>query len=61
MMVQGGGDEANAVLSYNYPLQMRKMYNESGGQKGAYVVATNSSWGRDYGKADGISNLVCHV
>ncbi|MFN8280904.1 MAG: S8 family peptidase [Saprospiraceae bacterium] len=52
MMVQGGGDEANAVLSYNYPLQMRKMYNESGGQKGAYVVATNSSWGRDYGKAE---------
>ncbi|MEP7197571.1 MAG: S8 family serine peptidase [Saprospiraceae bacterium] len=52
MMVQGGGDEASAIVSYSYPWKMRKDYNLSNGKKGAYVVSTNSSWGRDYGKPD---------
>ncbi|MBX7162897.1 MAG: S8 family serine peptidase [Saprospiraceae bacterium] len=47
MFVEGGGDEANAIESYAYPWRMRKMYNESGGKQGAYVVATNTSWGAD--------------
>jgi hypothetical protein len=29
---------------------MRKLYNETGGVKGAFVVATNSSWGTDGGQ-----------
>ncbi|MEZ4910854.1 MAG: S8 family serine peptidase [Saprospiraceae bacterium] len=40
-------DEAHALAAYAYPYQMRKLYNESNGKKGAFVVATNSSWGSD--------------
>ncbi len=50
MMVQGGSDEANAIISYSYPWKLRKDYNLSNGKMGAYIVATNSSWGRDFGK-----------
>ncbi|MCB0516033.1 MAG: S8 family serine peptidase [Chitinophagales bacterium] len=50
MIVEGGGDEAAAIAAYTYPLIMRKKYNESGGKDGAFVVATNSSWGIDFGK-----------
>jgi hypothetical protein len=39
--------EANAIAAYSYPYAMRKLYNQTQGQKGAYVIATNSSWGRD--------------
>ncbi|NOT36167.1 MAG: S8 family serine peptidase [Saprospiraceae bacterium] len=52
MIVQGGGDEASAVRSYTYPWRMRKEYNLSNGKRGAYVVSTNSSWGRDRGKPE---------
>ena len=45
-----GVSEANALASYTYPYVMRKLYNESGGQKGAFVVATNASWGIDNGQ-----------
>lgn len=45
MIVNGGGDEAEAIEAYTYPLRMRRLYNQSGGALGAYVVATNSSWG----------------
>ncbi len=41
--------EANVIESYTYPLIMRKRYNESNGEHGAFVVATNSSWGIDQG------------
>ncbi|TNF28071.1 MAG: T9SS type A sorting domain-containing protein [Bacteroidetes bacterium] len=39
--------EANVVEAYTYPLVMRRLYEQTGGQKGAFVVATNSSWGID--------------
>ncbi len=53
MQVQMGGvSEANAIEAYEYPLQMRKLYNESNGALGAFVVATNSSWGTDNGQPD---------
>ena len=44
-----GVSEANSIAAYTYPLIMRKKYNESGGANGAFVVATNSSWGIDGG------------
>jgi subtilisin family serine protease len=47
MVVNGGGDEAEAIEAYTYPLRMRRLYNQSGGAQGAYIVATNSSWGSD--------------
>ncbi len=50
MIVVGGGNEAQAVEAYTYPLVMRKRYNQSGGIEGAFVVATNASWGIDGGQ-----------
>ncbi len=41
--------ESTVVSAYGYILDMRRLYNETNGQKGAYVVATNSSFGVDYG------------
>lgn len=40
-------NEANVIEAYTYPLVMRRLYESSGGDKGAFVVATNSSWGLD--------------
>lgn len=46
MMVAGVPEtEAQALAAYSYPLTMRKRYNASNGTQGAFVVATNSSWG----------------
>ncbi|MGB1031352.1 MAG: S8 family serine peptidase, partial [Flavobacteriales bacterium] len=42
-------DEANIVECYTYPLIQRQRYNNSGGEEGAFVVATNASWGIDSG------------
>jgi hypothetical protein len=39
--------EASVISAYNYPLSLRKLYNQTGGVKGAFVVATNASWGID--------------
>lgn len=52
MIIAGGGDEADAIAAYSYVYTMRKMYNETNGQKGAYIVTSNASWGIDYGKAE---------
>ncbi len=40
-------NEASVVAAYNYPLSLRKRYNETNGASGAFVVATNASWGID--------------
>ena len=48
----GSANEANALAAYAYAYKMRKLYNETQGAKGAFVVATNSSWGIDRGQAD---------
>jgi serine protease len=49
LMIVGGdnvpGTEAQAIAAYSYPLTMRRRYNASDGRQGAFVVATNSSWG----------------
>lgn len=47
----GNITEANALAAYSYVYDMRKLYNESGGKKGAFIIASNSSWGIDFGKA----------
>ncbi len=41
--------ESDVLAAYTYPLVMRRLYNETGGGKGAFVVATNASWGIDGG------------
>ena len=43
------GTEATVVAAYAYAAKMRKLYNQTNGVKGAYVVATNSSFGVDLG------------
>ncbi len=45
----GGLTEANVVKAYTYPFLQRRRFNQSGGTEGAFVVATNSSWGIDGG------------
>ena len=48
MQIQMGGlTESNVIAAYNYPYTMRNLYNTSGGTQGAFVVATNASWGID--------------
>lgn len=43
----GNPNEANVIEAYTYPLVMRRQYNSTNGALGAFVVATNSSWGLD--------------
>ncbi len=42
-------DEATVVSAYSYVLNMRKRFNESNGASGAFIIATNSSFGVDRG------------
>lgn len=37
--------ESRIIEGYEYALQQRRRYNQTKGAEGAYVVATNSSWG----------------
>ncbi|HPM11414.1 MAG TPA: S8 family serine peptidase [Paludibacter sp.] len=43
------GNEATVVEAYSYVLEMRAEYNETNGQRGAFIVVTNSSFGVDMG------------
>ncbi|HQV37660.1 MAG TPA: S8 family serine peptidase [Flavobacteriales bacterium] len=43
-------EEANVITAYTYPLIMRRLYNSTNGAKGAFIVATNASWGVDGGQ-----------
>ncbi|MGB0839883.1 MAG: GEVED domain-containing protein [Chitinophagales bacterium] len=52
MIIPGGGSEAAAIAAYTYPYVMRNLYNNTGGGRGAFVVATNSSWGNDFGQPE---------
>lgn len=44
--------EATVVAAYDYVFTMRKLYNETNGQSGQYIVASNSSFGVDGGNPD---------
>jgi len=46
------GNEASVVAAYSYPLEMRQLYNTTNGASGAFVVATNASWGLDGANPD---------
>ena len=52
MFVAGSGSEAAILEAYDYVFRARQRYNNSFGQKGAFVVAVNCSWGTDYGNPD---------
>ncbi len=44
--------ESEVLAAYAYPLNMRVRFNETDGLEGAFVVATNASWGIDGGDPD---------
>jgi len=51
MAIMGSsGNEAEVVEAYSYALDQRKLYNQSFGAAGAFVVSTNSSFGVDGGQ-----------
>lgn len=47
-------NEASVVAAYTYPLVMRKLYDQTQGERGAFVVATNASWGIDNGDVNSV-------
>ena len=47
MNIRGGSTILDGIKSYAYAYEQRRLYNESNGSQGAYVVATNASWGFD--------------
>lgn len=43
----GVASEASALSAYEYAYVQRKLYNNTKGKKGAFIVVTNASWGVD--------------
>lgn len=43
-------NEADVLIAYGYALEQRKRYNQTNGAEGAFVVATNASWGINNGQ-----------
>ncbi|NRA52321.1 MAG: S8 family serine peptidase, partial [Phaeodactylibacter sp.] len=50
IVVGGSGVESEVLEAYSFPLAHRMRYNETGGEEGSFVVATNSSWGVNFGQ-----------
>lgn len=50
VVTRDGISESVVIESYTYPLVMRRLYNQTAGANGAFVVATNASWGIDGGQ-----------
>lgn len=46
------GSEASVVAAYTYPMTMRQIHTQTNGASGAFVVATNASWGIDGANPD---------
>jgi hypothetical protein len=50
MAIRGSsGTESTVVVAYGYAFKQRKIYNQTNGSAGAFVVATNSSFGVNNG------------
>ena len=47
LTIVGGITDADIIESYDYVLSMKRLYIETKGKKGAYIVSSNSSFGRD--------------
>jgi Subtilase family/Secretion system C-terminal sorting domain len=45
-------EEVHIIAAYNYVFKQRDLYNKTNGQKGAFVVATNASFGINNAKAE---------
>jgi len=44
--------------AFDYMIDQRKLYNETNGQKGAFIVAVNESFGQDNGKPEDNPNFM---
>jgi hypothetical protein len=44
--------ESTVIKAYSYVYEMRSLYNETHGEKGAFIVTTNSSFGVNNGQPD---------
>ncbi|MFW5852008.1 MAG: S8 family serine peptidase [Bacteroidota bacterium] len=47
MNIVKGESIESIINSLHYVFMMRKLYNETNGRRGAYIVAVNCSWGKD--------------
>ncbi len=45
MILSGVTNEGVIISAYSYAIKMRKLYNDSGGKKGAFITATSMSLG----------------
>lgn len=52
MNISGMDFESEIIEGYEYAGKMRRIYNETNGTKGAFVVATNASFGFDFERAE---------
>jgi hypothetical protein len=51
MAIEGASQkESQVVKAYGYLYTMRKLYNQTNGLRGAFIVASNSSFGVDFGR-----------
>ena len=51
LAIQGSSNTESVVIrAYGYALKLRRVYNQTNGLQGAFVVSTNSSFGVDYGQ-----------
>jgi hypothetical protein len=51
MAIEGASElESDVVKAYGYLYTMRKLYNQTNGLRGAFIVASNSSFGVDFGR-----------
>ncbi len=47
LTIRGAGTQAQIVGAYKYVYDLRKKYDATNGREGAFIVATNASWGID--------------
>lgn len=50
LVFNSGANDSGVLASHSYPLTMRRIYNQTQGASGAFVVATNGSWGINGGQ-----------
>ncbi len=50
--IAGMDFESEIIEGYQYVGKMRQQYNQTNGEKGAFIVATNASFGFDYARAE---------
>ena len=50
VIISGNPSQSEVVAAYSYVFKQRKLYNQTNGEKGAFIVSTNSSFGINLGQ-----------